>query len=71
MRLSDVLSKPPVSRFEQVDNFLGKTKLNCGKQRKVNVGIVGLTYFCKYCDDDTFILKCLPHKKENLSMVQR
>ena len=51
MRLSDVLSKPPVSRFEQVDNFLGKTKLNCGKQRKVNVGIVGLTYFCKHCDD--------------------
>lgn len=56
MRLSDVLSKPPVSRFEQVDNFLGKAKLNRGKQRKVNVGIVGLTYFCKHCDDDvTFV----------------
>ena len=56
MRLSDVLSKPPVSRFEQVNNFLGKTKLNCGKQRKVNIGIVSLTYFCKHCDDDmTFV----------------
>lgn len=53
MRLSDVLSKPPVSKFEQVDNFLGKTKLSCGKQRKIDVGIVGLTYFCKHCDDDT------------------
>lgn len=53
MRLSNVLSKPPVSKFVQVDNFLGKTRLGRGKQRKLDVGIVGLTYFCKRCDDDT------------------
>lgn len=52
MRLSDVLSKLPVSKFEQVDNFLGKTKLNRGKQRKISAGVVGLTYFCTHCDDD-------------------
>jgi len=52
MRLSDVLSKPPVSRFEQVDSFLGKTKLGRGKQRRLDIGVVGLTYFCKRCDDN-------------------
>lgn len=76
MRLSDVLSKPPVSRFEQVDNFLGKTKLNCGKQRKVNVGIVGLTYFCKHCDDDmTFVsdneLFCIGINDCRVSILKR
>ena len=52
MRLSNVLSKPPASTFSQVENFLGKTKLGRGKQRKVNAGTVGLTYFCNQCDDD-------------------
>lgn len=56
MRLSSVLSKPPVSKFVQVDNFLGKTKLGRGKQRKIDVGNVGLSFFCKRCDDDiTFV----------------
>lgn len=50
MRLSDVLSKPLTSRFEQVEGFLGNTQLKCGKQRKISVGIVALTYFCKNCD---------------------
>lgn len=52
MRLSNVLSKPPTSMFSQVENFLGKTKLGRGKQRKIDAGIVGLTYFCKHCDND-------------------
>ena len=52
MRLSNVLSKPPASTFSQVENFLGKTKLGRGKQRKVNAGTVGLTYFFFFCDDD-------------------
>lgn len=52
MRLSDVLSKPLTSRFEQVEGFLGNTKLKCGKQKKIAVGKVALTYFCKRCDAD-------------------
>ena len=52
MRLSDVLSNPLTSRFEQVEGFLGNTKLKCGKQKKIAVGIVALTYFCKNCDAD-------------------
>ncbi len=52
MRLSDVLSKPLTSRFEQVEGFLISKKLSCGQQKKIDVGKVALTYFCKKCDAD-------------------
>lgn len=56
MRLSDVLSKSPTSKFEQVDGFLGGIKIKHGKQKKIEVGKVRLNYFCKNCDADlTFV----------------
>lgn len=51
MRLSDILSKQPTSKFTQVDGFL-KCNLKCGKQKKIAVGRVALSYFCKNCGDD-------------------
>ena len=56
MRLSEVLSKTPTSRFEQVQGFLNNSKLKCGKQKKISVGPVWLTYYCENCQSDiTFI----------------
>lgn len=56
MRLSDVLSKPVDLKFWQVDGFLDNKKLKSGKSKKLAVGKVGLSYFCKCCDSDmTFI----------------
>lgn len=52
MRLSDVLSKPLTSEFKQIDGFLSNAKLNCGKQKKIDVGVVALPYFCISCEDD-------------------
>lgn len=52
MRLSDILSNPISSDFQQVENFLGTKKLGPGKQRKISIGIVGRTYLCKTCNLD-------------------
>lgn len=49
MRLSYVLSNPPTLQFKQVEGFLGDRNLAIGKQRKINVGIVSLIYYCKNC----------------------
>lgn len=35
MRLTDILSKPLTSKFEQVEGFLNNTKLKCGRQKKL------------------------------------
>lgn len=50
MRLSDVLSSEITNEFKQVEQFLNNTKLKPGKQRKINIGVVGLPYFCRNCD---------------------
>lgn len=56
MRLSEVLSKTPTSRFEQVEGFLNNANLKTGKQKKISVGPVWLTYYCENCQSDiTFI----------------
>lgn len=56
MRLSDVLSKPIIDKFVQVDGFLDNKRLGVGKQRKITVGKIGLNFFCRNCGDDrTFI----------------
>lgn len=56
MRLSEVLSRSPTSRFEQVEGFLNNTQLKRGKQKKISVGVVGLTYHCENCrSDSTFV----------------
>ena len=50
MRLSEVLSNPIASQFEQVDGFLNNTRLKTGKQKKIDIGAVFLTFFCKNCN---------------------
>ncbi|MCI8622280.1 MAG: hypothetical protein HFG26_01295 [Provencibacterium sp.] len=56
MRLSEVLSSSPTSRFEQVEGFLNNMQLKRGKQKKISVGAVWLTYHCENCHSDlTFV----------------
>lgn len=50
MRLSGVLSKEPSKEYCQIDGFLIK-KLKFGKQRKINVGTITLSFYCKECED--------------------
>lgn len=50
MRLSDVLSKPLSEEYVEVENFLGFKRLPKGKQRKIDVGRIGLPFFCKRCN---------------------
>lgn len=52
MRLTDILSKPLTSKFEQVEGFLNNTKLKCGRQKKIKAGKIALNYFCRNCDID-------------------
>ena len=52
MRLSDCLSKPISAKFEQSEGFLDNKKLACGKQKKIAVGVITLSYFCKCCDSE-------------------
>lgn len=51
MRLSEILSRPITSEFKQVDGFLNNSKLKCGKQKKIDVGKVGINFFCTNCGD--------------------
>lgn len=39
--------------FEQVDGFLNNQKLRAGKSKKIIVGKVRLTYYCKNCKDQS------------------
>lgn len=50
MRLSDVLSNPLTEEYLEVENFLGSKPLAKGYQRKINVGKIGLPFFCKRCN---------------------
>lgn len=52
MRLSDVLSKNPTNKFEQVEGFLNNRQLKCGQQTKISVGSVFLPYHCGDCQAD-------------------
>lgn len=51
MRLCNILSKPPTLEFKQVEGFLNEKRLATGKQRKLQIGEVGLNYYCKNCTD--------------------
>lgn len=51
MRLSDVLSKAPTKEFIQVDGFLQNKKGKLGQQVNIDVGKVGVNYFCEICND--------------------
>ncbi len=52
MRLSDVLSKNKTEEYSQIEGFLGERKIKCGKQKKINVGRIAASYYCKHCEDD-------------------
>lgn len=51
MRLSEVLSKPPIKEYKQVESFLQSKKGNAGQNANISVGKVRLNYFCMNCDD--------------------
>ena len=51
MRLSDLLSKPPKKSYTQVDGFLINKKYCAGRQVPIDIGTVGLNYFCAKCDN--------------------
>lgn len=50
MRLSDVLSTAPTKEFMQVDGFLQNKKGNIGQKINIDVGKIGVIYFCKICN---------------------
>ncbi len=51
MRLSDLLSQSPSKEFKQVDGFLQNKKGKLGQQVNINIGKIGVNYFCKTCND--------------------
>lgn len=51
MRLSDILSQPQNNEFKSIESFLNDKELKQGKQRKINIGKIVLSYFCKNCND--------------------
>lgn len=62
MRLSDILSNPPSDQFVQIDGFLGDKKIGVGKQKILDIGTVGLSFFCKHCNNvNTFCAAERPH----------
>lgn len=64
MRLCDILSKPITSEFMQIEGCLVNKSGRIGQKVDLNVGTVGLNYFCQNCDDmRTF------YSKGNLSCI--
>jgi len=53
MRLSSILSKPPSSRFKEVEGFLGEKNIKNGTHKKIDVGVIALSFFCKKCEEMT------------------
>lgn len=50
MRLSDILSKEPLSEFTSVDNFAPKSSAKIGTSYKIDVGKVFLNQKCNNCN---------------------
>jgi len=48
--LSELLSRAPATEFLPVDGFMTK-KLQVGAQRKIDVGMVALNFYCNACKD--------------------
>ena len=51
MTLGDVLSKPPIDDYKQVEGFLVNKKGKLGQQEKLASCDVALNYYCNNCDD--------------------
>ncbi len=76
MRLCDLLSKPPQHEYQQVEGFLVNKKCRIGQQIDLDVGTIGLNYFCKECDNQrTFSSQgkirciCVDHNKISIDSV--
>lgn len=64
MRLSDILSKPPVKKYVQIDGFLNNKKGIVGQKVDIKIGKIALNFFCTNCNDlRTF------YSKDNLSCI--
>lgn len=50
-RLNEILSSSIAVEFKQIEGFLDSKKLNAGKNKKINIGDVGLNFKCKNCND--------------------
>ena len=51
MRLSAVLSKPPLNEYIQVDHFLLNKMGKTGQQVDLDIGQIMLNYYCSNCED--------------------
>lgn len=51
MRLSEILSKEPSDNFIQIESFMNGRNLKAGKQRKIEIGTIGLNFHCTNCDN--------------------
>ena len=51
MTLGDILSKPPIDEYKQVEGFLVNKKGKIGQQEKLLNCNIALNYYCKNCDD--------------------
>lgn len=51
MRLAELLSEEVKSDYIQVDGFLDNRSLSKGAQRKLDIGQIGLNFFCKTCNN--------------------
>ena len=51
MTLGDVLSKPPIDEYRQVEGFLLNKKGKIGQQEKISNCNIALNYFCNNCDE--------------------
>ncbi|MEG1725504.1 MAG: hypothetical protein RR313_08930 [Anaerovoracaceae bacterium] len=51
MTLGDILSKPPMDEYKQVQGFLLNKKGKIGQQEKLSSCNIALNYYCNNCDD--------------------
>ena len=73
MTLGDVLSKPPIDEYKQVDGFLLNKKGKIGQQEKLSSCNIALNYYCNNCNDiRTFysagIISCI---FENKNLIKK
>ena len=49
MTLGDILSKPPIDEYKQVQGFLINKKGRIGQQEKLSSCNIALNYYCNNC----------------------
>ena len=73
MTLGDILSKPPIDEYKQVQGFLINKKGRIGQQEKLSSCNIALNYYCNNCNDiRTFysvgIISCIFENKNLISI---